>query len=68
MYELEVDGTSHLTAGRDSFQSFTVLDGEVTLKAGAAELSFQKGESSFLPAGLGDYTLSGKASLILSKV
>ncbi|RGS72264.1 class I mannose-6-phosphate isomerase [Mitsuokella sp. AF21-1AC] len=68
VYELEVDGTSHLTAGRDSFQSFTVLDGEVTLKAGAAELSFKKGESSFLPAGLGDYTLSGKASLILSKV
>ena len=68
VYELEIDGTSHLTAGRDSFQSFTVLDGELTLKAGETELVFKKGESSFLPAGLGNYTLTGKAQLILSKV
>ena len=68
VYELEVDGTSHLTVGKDSFQSFTVLEGEVTLKAGEDELVFKKGESSFLPAGLGHYTLMGKASLILSKV
>ena len=59
---------SHLTAGKDSFQSFTVLEGEVTLKAGETELNFKKGESSFLPAGLGNYTLTGKAQLILSKV
>lgn len=68
VYGLEVDGTSHLTAGMDSFQSFTVLEGQVTLKCGETELTFTKGESSFLPAGLGSYMLSGKASLILSKI
>ena len=68
VYELEIDGTSHLTAGEDSFQSFTVLDGSVQLHAGDAELTFKKGETSFLPAGLGAYTLMGKACLVLSKI
>ena len=68
VYELDVDGTSHLTAGEDSFQSFTVLDGSVKLQAGDAELTFKKGETSFLPAGLGAYTLMGKARLVLSKI
>ena len=68
VYELEIDGTSHLTAGEDSFQSFTVLDGSVQLQAGDAELTFKKGETSFLPAGLGAYTLMGKACLVLSKI
>ena len=68
VYELEIDGTSHLTAGEDSFQSFTVLDGSVKLQAGDAELTFKKGETSFLPAGLGAYTLMGKARLVLSKI
>lgn len=68
VYELEIDGTSHLTAGKDSFQSFTVLDGSVQLHAGDAELTFKKGETSFLPAGLGAYTLTGKARLVLSKI
>ena len=68
VYELEIDGTSHLTAGEDSFQSFTVLDGSVQLQAGDAELTFKKGETSFLPAGLGAYTLMGKARLVLSKI
>ena len=68
VYELEIDGTSHLTAGEDSFQSFIVLDGSVQLHAGDAELTFKKGEPSFLPAGLGAYTLTGKARLVLSKI
>lgn len=68
VYELEIDGTSHLTAGEDSFQSFIVLDGSVQLRAGDAELTFKKGETSFLPAGLGAYTLMGKARLVLSKI
>ena len=68
VYELEIDGTSHLTAGEDSFQSFTVLDGSVQLQAGNAELTFKKGETSFLPAGLSAYTLTGKARLVLSKI
>ena len=68
VYELDVDGTSHLTAGEDSFQSFTVLDGSVTLRTADSELIFQKGETSFLPAGLGAYTLTGKARMVLSKI
>ena len=45
-----------------------MLDGSVQLHAGDAELTFKKGETSFLPAGLGAYTLTGKARLVLSKI
>ena len=45
-----------------------MLDGSVTLRTAGSELTFQKGETSFLPAGLGAYTLTGKARLVLSKI
>ena len=45
-----------------------MLDGSVTLRTADSELIFQKGETSFLPAGLGAYTLTGKARMVLSKI
>ena len=57
-----------LTAGEESFQSLTVLTGSLKLSAGAHELALAKGETVFLPAGLGDYTLTGQAEFILSKL
>ena len=57
-----------LTVGRDSFQSFTVLHGRLNLVKGSEELELAKGDTVFLPAGLGDYTLVGQAEIILSKL
>ena len=45
-----------------------MLDGSVKLHTDKGELTFKKGETSFLPAGLGAYTLTGKARLVLSKI
>ena len=67
-YHLDVDGKAHLFCGEDSFQSFTVLAGSVKAEAGDYEVIFEKGETAFLPAGLGKYTLKGKGELILSKL
>ena len=65
-YGVKVDGTAHLTAGSESFQTFTVLEGSLTLTAGETLLDMPAGQTVFLPANMGDYQLSGKASLIFT--
>ena len=67
-YHLDIDGEAHLFCGADSFQSFTVLTGRLVLLAGEDEVTYEKGETAFLPAGLGAYTLEGAGDLILSKL
>ena len=68
VYHFDLDGKLNLKAGMDSFQCLTVLDGQAELTTGPEKLSLSKGESVFLPAGLGDYQLQGNMSFILSKV
>ena len=65
-YGVTVDGTAHLTAGSESFQTFTVLEGSLTLTAGETLLEMPAGQTVFLPANMGDYQLSGKANLIFT--
>ncbi|MCI6098528.1 MAG: hypothetical protein MR700_06980, partial [Selenomonadaceae bacterium] len=65
-YGVKVDGTVSLTAGSESFQTFTVLEGSLTLTAGETLLDMPAGQTVFLPANMGDYQLSGKASLIFT--
>ena len=68
-YHITVDGKTSLFCGDDSFQSFTVLDGSLTIKDGNGNKeALAKGETVFLPAGLGRYKLKGKAEIILSKL
>ena len=67
-YHVAIDGKAHLFCGDDSFQSFTVLSGKLELTEGDDEVTYQKGETAFLPAGLGKYTLKGEGDLILSKL
>lgn len=68
VYHLAVDGECTLAAGEESFQCLTVLSGSLVLRWHEEKLSLQKGESVFVPAGLGRYVLTGMAELILSKV
>jgi mannose-6-phosphate isomerase len=68
VYHFDLDGSLQLKAGEESFQSFTVLEGDITLVWADGELTLKKGESVFLPAGLGKYELRGKGDFILSMV
>jgi len=63
---ISLEQTVNLSAGTDSFQTFTILDGSLTLEAGAISLEMQAGETVFLPAGLGDYRITGRAHLIFT--
>ena len=68
VYHLTIDGLCTLSAGEDSFQCLTALSGSLVLTSDSGELHVKKGESVFLPAGLGRCALQGTAELILSKV
>ena len=49
----------------ESFQSLTMLSGNLTLNCGGEELLLEKGETVFLPVGMGEYSLQGEAECLL---
>ena len=67
-YHAALEGEAGLKAGSESFQTFTVLSGSLQLTSGDTVIDFNKGESVFIPAGLGTYKLTGEATFILSKM
>ena len=66
--EMEVTSHAALMADEKSFHSLLLLDGSLTLFMGGEKLEMKKGASVFVPAGSGDYTLTGKGRLILTTV
>lgn len=66
--EMEVTSHAALMADEKSFHSLLFLDGNLTLSMGGEKLEMKKGASVFVPAGSGDYTLTGKGRLILTTV
>lgn len=67
-YSVNVEGSASLEADESSFQTFTVLEGSLTLTAGeqAEALEMQAGQTVFLPAGMGSYQLRGRGHLIFT--
>jgi mannose-6-phosphate isomerase len=58
-----------LCATEKSFQSILCLDGDaLILDHGRALLHFEKGDSIFLPAGFGCYTVKGDCEILLTEV
>ena len=56
------------TVGEDSFVHLLCLSGEGAVHTGQDEAFFGRGESIFLPAGLGDYTVCGNLTWLESTV
>lgn len=51
-------------AGRESFHSLLSLEGTGVLVHGGERLEIRKGQSVFVPAGMGDYALEGDMRLL----
>lgn len=68
VYHLALQTGAGLCADQESFHSLLVLDGSLKLEAPGGSLELQKGDSVFLPAGLGAYRLSGSGEVILSRL
>lgn len=65
---LTIFSNASLHAGRSSFHALLCLSGEGTLRFEGGELAFGPGESMFVPAHFGDYTIDGVCELIETTV
>lgn len=65
---LEVELQAQLCADEASFHSLLVLEGEFHLSYAGGELSIEKGNSVWIPAGMGDYTLKGTGTVLWSNI
>ena len=59
-------GAFSMTAGTESFVHLLCLDGSATLEWREGKMSVRKGESVFIPAGLGNFSMSDGADIIVS--
>ena len=66
--KVSVDGTCGLTADDSSFVSVLVLEGEGSLTCGGDSVSFKKGDSLFITAGSGEFTINGRCCALITRV
>ena len=55
------------TCGGESFVSVLILDGEGELRCGGESMSCRKGDSFFLPAGSGIFSIVGSAQALVTR-
>lgn len=63
---IQVENEVHIVADTESFQDLLIVDGEIEIIEENQKWIGKKGDSFFVPAGSGNYTLSGKGEVILS--
>lgn len=61
-------GTEELYADTGSFHSLLCLEGEGEILCGKDRYAMVKGDSYFIPAGLGKYEIKGNLTVIVSRV
>lgn len=61
---LKIETSAMLNADRSSFHALTFIDGSAQVNGVEA----QKGDTLFIPAGMGAYTVKGQATVIFTKV
>lgn len=64
---LDVKGEVSLVCGEKSFNSVVCIAGEGELLSGKEKMTVKKGDSIFIPAGFGNYSLRGNISVLLSE-
>lgn len=68
VYRLEIEEKAELLVDGTSFVSLVALDGNAVVLHEDNALTLYKGESVFLPAGLGTVEVLGKAEVLMTKV
>lgn len=63
-----IDGDLEFSTNAESFNSILCLDGNGKIEYNGESFSLIKGDSYFIPAGLGKYTVSGKVEIIVSRI
>ena len=66
---INVDTSAALEADKSSFVNILVLDGGCVLSSeGNDAVELKKGDSVFIPAGLGKFELTGKCSAVMTQI
>ncbi|WP_196592390.1 type I phosphomannose isomerase catalytic subunit [Pectinatus frisingensis] len=66
VYHFDLSGNCSLCADNTSFHSLIILNGEICLDSPHESMTLKKGDSLFVPAGLGDYRINGMGEFILT--
>lgn len=65
---LDITEKAELLCDEKSFNSMLVLDGNGIIIADDYEKEFKKGDSVFIPAGMGKYIIKGKTEVLLTNI
>lgn len=68
VYSVDVETGARFSADETSFNSILLLDGDAELTAGGETLALKKGDSVFVPAGCGEYVITGKFKSVLTRI
>lgn len=68
VYNGNIETSADLNADDNSFNHILVLDGATVIEAQNEKIDIHKGDSIFIPAGLGEYKICGKCSIIITKI
>ncbi len=68
VHELVIQTQAMLQADETSFQSLLCLDGQGTVECADQCVIIKKGDSLFVPAGLGNYRIAGELTLLQTVV
>lgn len=68
VYLYDIQTHMEQSATEETFQSLLVLTGSLTLKYAGSSMELQKGDSIFIPAGFGNYEITGTGTILVSEV
>lgn len=68
VYKVDIEEKAEFCADETSFECILNLEGTAVLNCGDTEITLNKGETAFIPAGCGKYTLTGKCEAILTRI
>ncbi len=68
VWKLDIDGEFSGNSDENSFVSFLIMDGDGILECCNENISLKKGDSIFIPANAGGYTLKGKFEVIETRI
>ena len=68
VFKAVIDGKKSLNVGNDSFMSLLCIDGEGFIEYLGESYKISKGDSYFLPAALGEFTVNGRFTVICSGI
>lgn len=68
VFKTEVKDTYKSFADESSFVSLLALDGDGALECCGQKLPFKKGDSFFIPAGAGDFSVNGRLDVLETRI